>query len=231
MKKINRMNNSNGQEDEQMNNRVCYIVGAGVLKENSFNMLERGLLIAADGGYTALENAGIIPDFIIGDFDSLEKIPEGIPIEAYSKEKDETDMMIAVNKGFELGYQIFVIYGGLGGRLEHSMANIQLLTHIAKKGCRGYLIQGDDIITVLNQERYLIRPQDKGYISIFSLSEVAKGITLKGVKYLLVDFTLTSDNPMGVSNEFIGEEVSIEVKNGSLLVIWRSQNPVDSLFT
>lgn len=225
------MSNSTDNKTNKNNMNICYIVGAGDLHEAKFEFTNRGLLIAADGGYKVLKHAKIAPDFVVGDFDSLKIFPKEVPTEVYSKDKDETDMMIAVNKGFDLGHNIFVIYGGLGGRFEHSMANIQLLTYIAKKEGRGYLIQGDKIITVLSNDSLLINAQDDGYVSVLSLSETANGVTLKGLKYPLNEAKLSNSYPMGVSNEFIGEEVSIEVKDGILMVLWSSKNPEHSLFT
>lgn len=219
------------QNSDQTCNSMCYIVGAGVLKESSFEFIQKGLLIAADGGYAILKSLHIAPDYIIGDFDSLKSIPEDIPKETYSKEKDETDMMLAVNKGFDLGFRRFVIYGGLGGRLDHSMANFQLLNYISKRSGNGYLVQGEKIITVITNESRKIKAQDNGYVSVLSLSEVSKGVKITGLKYVLNDSILSNDNPVGVSNEFIGEDVFISVKDGSLMIIWNSKNPVRSLFT
>jgi thiamine pyrophosphokinase len=219
------------KDSNPMNNRICYIVGAGVLEETSFDFINKGILIAADGGFKALEAAGIDPDYIVGDFDSLEEIPEGFPTEVYTSEKDETDMMIAVNKGLDLGYNVFVIYGGLGGRLEHSIANIQMLSYLKRKESQGYLIQGEKIITVVHDESYKIKAQDTGYLSVFSLKERAQGVTLKGLKYGLNNGQLTNDFPVGVSNEFIGKDVSIEVKSGTLMIMWQAKNPAQSLFT
>jgi len=225
------MSNLTDEKPNKNNMNICYIVGAGDLQEANFDLVNRGLLIAADGGYHALKIAGIIPDYLVGDFDSLETVPEEVPTEVYSKEKDVTDMMIAVSKGFDMGCNIFVIYGGLGGRLEHSIANIQLLTYIAKKEGRGYLIQGNKIITVISNDRFMIKAQDGGYISVFSLTEESIGVSLTGLKYPLNNGKLSNSYPMGISNEFIGEDVSIEVQDGSLMVLWSSNNPEQSLFT
>jgi thiamine pyrophosphokinase len=219
------------KNSDEKKNSVCYIVGAGVLGESVFAFKNRGLLIAADGGYKRLKELGLIPDFLVGDFDSLENVPEDVPSEKYSKEKDQTDMMIAINKGFDLGYNSFVIYGGLGGRLDHSMANIQLLNYISKKRSRGHLILGESIITVITDDKYKIKAQDKGYLSVFSLGESAKGVTLAGLRYGVKDAELNNHYPIGVSNEFMGEDVSIEVKVGSLMILWNSKNPEESLFT
>lgn len=224
------INNLGKKESNQKTNSVCYIVGAGVLNEKSFEFIDKGLLIAADGGYNALKDLGIIPDYLIGDFDSLKNIPEDIPTETYSKEKDETDMMLAINKGFDLGFNTFVIYGGLGGRLEHSIANIQLLTYISKNNARGYLIQGESIITVITNGGHRIKAQKNGYISVFSLTPESKGVKIKGLKYILNHTILSNDYPIGISNEFVGEDAFIGVEEGSLMIIWNSQDPEKSLF-
>ena len=230
MKEASQMSDLIEKNYDRTKNSVCYIVGAGVLGESSFAFSYRGLLIAADGGYNRLKDLGIIPDFLVGDFDSLENVPQDVPTEKFSEEKDQTDMMIAIDKGFDLGYTTFAIYGGLGGRLDHSIANIQLLSYISKKRGRGYLIQGDTIITVIRDEQYKIKGQDQGYLSVFSLDKSAKGVTLRGLKYGIKDAELNNHYPIGVSNEFIGEEVSIQVKEGSLMVLWTSKNPEESLF-
>lgn len=214
----------------EMNELVCYIVGAGVFEENIFYFPNKGLVIAADGGLTALQKAGVNPDYLIGDFDSLKEIPDNITIEEHNSEKDETDMMLAVNKGFDSGYNRFVLYGGLGGRLEHSIANIQLLNYISKNGGRGYLVQGRKVITVLFNDKINIQAEKEGFISVFSLSQISKGVTLTGLKYILNDQQLKNDYPIGVSNEFIGQAVSIEVKDGSLIIMWEMDNPEKKLF-
>lgn len=230
MKEAYLMSDYRKKNADETRNSVCYIVGAGVLGESSFAFTNKGLLIAADGGYKRLKELGMIPDFLVGDFDSLDNVPKDVPSEKYSKEKDQTDMMIAIDKGFDLGYNTFAIYGGLGGRLDHSIANIQLLTYISKNKGRGYLIQGTTIITVISDDKYRIKAQEQGYLSVFSLGETAKGVTLKGLKYGIKDAELNNHYPIGVSNEFMGEDVSIDVKEGSLMILWNSKNPEESLF-
>lgn len=224
--------NDRGEKTPSQNrNSVCYIVGAGVLDENYFEFINKGLLIAADGGYSVLKKLGITPDYLIGDLDSLDNIPEDVPTEAYSKEKDETDMMLAINKGFDLGFNTFAIYGGLGGRLDHSMANIQLLNYISTKNARGYLIQGEKIITVITNDDYKIKAQKKGYISVLSLTQESKGVNIKGLKFILNQATLSNYYPVGISNEFIDQDAFIDVEEGSLMIIWNSPNPEKTLFT
>jgi len=203
----------------------CYIVGAGEFAENELPM-QGDYIIAADGGYTSLKKHGIEPDMVIGDFDSLDEVPDHSNILQSPTEKDDTDMMLAVQHGLKLGYKIFVLNGGLGGRLDHTLANIQALTHIAEKGARGALVGPNETVTVIvNDEITFDSNTSKGrLLSIFCAGDTAEGVTLKGLKYLLKNATLTSALPQGCSNEFIGEPVTISVKNGTLIIVTQNYN-------
>ena len=192
------MSNSTDNKTNKNNMNICYIVGAGDLHEAKFEFTNRGLLIAADGGYKVLKHAKIAPDFVVGDFDSLKIFPKEVPTEVYSKDKDETDMMIAVNKGFDLGHNIFVIYGGLGGRFEHSMANIQLLTYIAKKEGRGYLIQGDKI----NVETKIISFGNKSMKMLQRLVDSQTGNVKSICQTILSGFNHSNNSSMVIPEEF-----------------------------
>jgi len=205
--------------------RRCYIAGAGEFDENT--LPESGdYIIAADGGYKSLTSRGITPDLVVGDFDSL---PADL-LEAVSKhpnvvrcpvEKDDTDMMLAVRQGLKRGYETFIINGSLGGRLDQTLANIQILVYIAEKNARGTLVGHEICITtVRNGEIKFARAMPKGcVVSVFSAAGAAEGVTLKGLKYPLDNTTVTSSYPIGVSNEFTGEPAVISVKNGILIIL------------
>jgi len=203
----------------------CYIAGAGDFCETA--LPEKGdYIIAADAGFLALNSRGIKPDVIIGDFDSLGEVPNHPNVIRSSPEKDDTDMMLAVKFGLMLGYEDFAINGGLGGRPDHTLSNIQTLAYIADNDAIGKLYSNDSCITAIKNGKYTFTPTEaiKGKtISVFSFSEKAKGVTLKGLKYPLQYETLTYDNPTGVSNEFAGTEATVEVKNGILIIIWSIQ--------
>ncbi len=209
---------------------VCYIVGAGEIKRQPFHFVNKGLLIAADGGFECLKNAGLTPDLLIGDMDSNSQKAEGIPTFRYPCHKDETDMMLAVRRGLELGFRVFGIYGGLGGRLDHTLANIQLLQYMSNRQSRGYLIQGNQVVTVLNNETLHLNKQEKGTLSLFSISETSVGVSIKGMEFQLEEAVLTNDFPVGISNRFVGEPVTISVKKGTMLVIWEMVDPEQRLF-
>ena len=180
-------------------------------------------LLAADGGVEHLSRLGLTPGGIIGDFDSLGFVPAGA--EVFPVEKDDTDAMLAARKGLELGYREFIIYGGLDGpRLDHTIANFQTLQFLADHGAAAYLVGRDYIITVVKNGALSFESGAEGILSVFCLGPDARGVTLRGLYYPLEDGTLTSGFPLGVSNHFTGKEARIEVKDGSLLVMWDRKN-------
>ena len=198
---------------------ICYLIGAGTFVERGLYPKEGDCVIAADDGYTMLRTAGITPDLLVGDFDSLASIPEDIPRKTFSPEKDETDMAIALEEGMARGYRTFHIYGACGGRSDHTFANLQLLGGASKRGCNGKLICPEgDIYAVTNGTLHLPAIRKGAIVSVFCHGEQAVGVTLQGLKYPLKDATLLADRPIGVSNEAVGGDVTVSVDNGTLLV-------------
>ena len=180
-------------------------------------------ILAADGGLTHTQNLGIAPNGILGDFDSLGYTPEGSTV--FPVEKDDTDAMLAVRKGLELGYREFYLYGSLDGpRLDHTVANFQTLQFLCDHGAFGYLIGRDYIVTALNDGSVRFPASCTGIFSVFCMGKDAEGVTIHGGKYDAEDVTLSAGFPLGVSNHFEGKEVTISVKNGSLLILWDTGN-------
>ena len=200
---------------------VCYIVGAaptGALPSPR----EGDFLIAADKGYEALRAAGIAPDLIMGDFDSLGYTPEGENVLSHSPIKDDTDLMLAVRWAMARGWRRFVTYGALGGhRLDQTVASCQTLRYLADHGAAGRLV-GDGWNVVLLRNGALRFPASAaGWLSLFASGNEARGVTLRGLKYALTDGTLTCGLPLGVSNEFLGQEAAIRVADGAVFVLWQ----------
>ncbi len=199
--------------------KICYIVGAmadrlpDIPRDNS-------LVIAADGGLVALKRVGIEPDLIVGDFDSLGWIPEGENVIKHPVMKDDTDMMLAVKLAFQRGYRNIHIFGGLGGRTDHTIANIQTLAYIAGQGGTGFLSGGGEVMTVVKNGCLTFPAHCEGTVSVFAFGGIARGVCEDGLLYGLDNARLTADDPMGVSNEFVGSESRISVHDGMLLVIW-----------
>lgn len=202
---------------------VCRIVGAGDTVGVSVEMEEGDFLIAADGGLLTLQQQGLRPHLAVGDFDSLGSVPTDLPIVRYPVEKDDTDMAIAVEEGLSRGYTRFVLYGGMGGRVDHTLANIQLLTYLAKKGARGVLLDSTTALTVIADGGCWEGEAPNGTVSVFCLGDRAEGVTLRGLHYTLTDATLTCDRALGVSNAFVGERAAVSVRTGALLIVWQRE--------
>ncbi len=199
---------------------VCCIVGAGDCPIFDFKKNAGDLIIAADGGYDHLVKCNIVPDIVIGDFDSLGYIPDDTKVIRLPVEKDITDMLAAINIGIEKGYRIFYIYGGCGGRIDHTMSNLQLAASIAEKGMEIFIKEGNSVITAVHNNKVVIDEKSKGCISIISHSDVSTGVTFKGLKYPLTNAKLTNTFPLGVSNVLVGDKAEISVENGTLIIFY-----------
>ena len=112
---------------------ACFIIGAGPFYGLPVAPGPEDVVLAADGGYRHCQTAGITPDLLLGDFDSLgSQRPDNIPTHTFPVEKDDTDTMLAIRYGLEQGYQTFHLYGGTGGRMDHTLANLQALGFLAR---------------------------------------------------------------------------------------------------
>ena len=203
---------------------VCYIVGAGdfaplpEIKEGDF-------IIAADGGYDSLRASSLTPNLLVGDLDSIENVPTGVEILRFKSEKDETDMHLAFLEGMKRGYREFMIYGGLGGRADHSFANYSLLYYIAKSGCLANLVGLKDETTLILDSSVTLPKMKRGsYFSVFAFGGDALGVSIKNAKYEVSDVRLSPDFPLGVSNEFCDTPPTISVNKGALLVIFQKNS-------
>ena len=204
--------------------RICYVVGAMSLSSALRPVPAPGdYVIAADRGYDSLMAFGVTPDLVVGDFDSLVYAPQHPNVTQLPMEKDDTDMVYALRKGLELGYRRFVLLGGVGGRLEHTLANLQLLDWLTTQGATGFLAGEKTAATALRGNSITFPPSMTGFLSVFCNSGTAKGVTLTGLKYPLTDHTISGAFPLGVSNEFTGAEASASVQEGSLLLLWEDK--------
>jgi thiamine pyrophosphokinase len=180
-------------------------------------------ILAADGGLLHTEKLGLTPNGILGDFDSLGYTPVGSTV--FPVEKDDTDAMLAIKKGLELGYREFLLYGSLDGpRLDHTVANFQALQYLADRNATGYLIGKDYIVTCVKDGSIRFGWEATGIVSVFCMGADAEGVTLTNLQYPLENGVLTAGFPLGVSNHFIGKPAEISVKKGSLLVLYDRQN-------
>lgn len=204
---------------------ICYIVGAMSLTPDLRPYPVPGdYVIAADRGFDSLMAYGVNPDLAVGDFDSLGHRPNHPNVIQLPAEKDDTDMVYAIRKGLELDYRRFVLLGGVGGRLEHTLGNLQLLDWLTRHGAQGFLAGEKTIATCIRDGMALSFPASmSGYLSVFCTSGRAEGVDLTGLMYPLERYTLTSDFPLGVSNQFLGREACVRAGRGSLVLVWEDK--------
>jgi len=204
--------------------RICYVAGAMSLSPSLRPFPAPGdYVIAADRGYDSLMAYGVVPDLVVGDFDSLGYAPQHPNVTQLPREKDDTDMVYALRKGLELGYRRFVLLGGVGGRLEHTFANLQLLDWLTTQGATGFLAGEKTVATALRGNAITFPPSMSGFLSVFCNSGTAEGVDLTGLKFPLKNHTISSSFPLGVSNEFLGTEATVSVREGSLLLLWEDK--------
>ena len=211
---------------------ICYIVGAMPLEPELVPRLREGdVLIAADGGYAALTAAGLTPHLVAGDFDSLGRVPEHHNVHRLPCVKDDTDIGYAIKAGLEQGCTRFLLLGGVGGRLDHTIANLQLLGYLSQHGALGILAGGGYAATAITNRSFSFPAGCSGYCSVFCQGGTARGVTLEGLKYSLTDGELTASFPLGVSNEFLGTPARVSVREGTLLLVWENHTSPRNLLT
>lgn len=201
----------------------CFIFAAG----SFYGLRERpgdpeDFVIAADAGYRACLEARVRPDLLIGDFDSMEPPADFARVRRLPVEKDDTDTLAAIRAGLEEGCTDFLIYGGTGGkRLDHTLANLQSLLFLRRRGCLGFLFGDDFLWTVIENGEIRVRKTvEWGLLSVFCLGDRAEGVDETGVQYTLENAVLTPDFPLGVSNHILEPEARVSVRKGALAVGW-----------
>lgn len=177
-------------------------------------------VICADGGYTHAINYYVEPDIVIGDCDSVDKnaIPERL-LELVPKEKDDTDTMLCVKHAVSLNYKRMLIIGGIGGRLDHTIANIQSLAFALSHNIEAIMMDNEVSLHLVQNGSAEFDIENGTLLSVFAYSSACTGVYESGVKYPLNDAKLTNSFPLGVSNEIIEKNATVSVSNGTLLII------------
>lgn len=184
-------------------------------------------IIAVDKGLEALYQLSIVPNHVVGDFDSVsteileyyKKNPQ-IVFHNYNSEKDNTDTDIALELAISLRSSAITIVGALGKRMDHALANIHILKEALEEGIPCEILDEHNRIYLIKNKIKMKKSQTYGkYISLIPLTSTVEGITLTGFKYPLVDDSLAIGKSLGISNEIIEEEATIEIKKGILIII------------
>lgn len=198
--------------------KTCYIVGAGDFF-GSFSPTEDDLVIAADGGYDTLCRLKIRCDLLIGDMDSINSAQNNTEKIVFPVEKDETDMLLAYMEGSKRGYTDFCIFGGVGGRIDHTFANLSLLIYAKNAGHTMEIVADGYRIFAIKNEKIKLSSAPGSPLSVFAFEAEASGVCIRGAKYEAENIVLLPSFPLGVSNSFVSDTCEIEVKNGTLLIM------------
>lgn len=184
-------------------------------------------IAAADRGAQHALEQGVLPDWVVGDFDSL---PEhmcqslrsaGVPIEQLPVDKDLTDGEAALKRAMTSGVETVVLAGGLGGRFDHTLGNVLLLTHLYDAGLFGWVTDGRQRLFLLRDSLkapLTIHGEPGDQLSIIPLSLTVEGLTLRGVQWPLRDDTLSFASTRSLSNEFMDHLATLSVRSGLALV-------------
>lgn len=209
---------------------VCVILAAGEYYEESIDIPHDALVIAADGGYDYALAHNIEVDIVVGDFDSVQhERPQSIDTLQLPVQKDDPDLLTALKIGWLHGARCFHVYGGCGGRLDHTLANVQMMALIATQGGIGFLHGDKQIVTAIHDGQLDFAPwipQHNRIISVFAHSDMARGVSEPGLRYELDHATMTNTQVNGLSNEFRdGVAGHVLVEHGTLIVVFPTEAP------
>ena len=214
---------------------ICVVFGAGEYYDERPAVPQGAFVVAADGGLDHARALGVSVDVTVGDFDSLAgSMPEqGERTVKLPAEKDDPDMLSALKIGWAQGGRVFHIYGGLGARVDHTIANIELMALLAEHGGLGLLHGDGQIVTAVcdGALRFARNDVPPGrMVSVFAHSDVAYGVSESGLKYEVTNMTVMRTQVVGLSNEFRdGLPVAIDVEHGTLIVTFPAEAPLPQL--
>ena len=192
------------------------------LKEHKFEKV-----VAVDGGLEAAKELDIIPDVIVGDFDTVHpeilasyRKMEHIVWEVHQPEKDDTDTELAIKRALAMNCSHITLLGATGGRLDHMIGNIHLLFPCLQKGTYAEIVDSQNRLYLIDGEHTFRKGETWGkYISFLPLTEEVKGITLRGFKYPLTDRDISIGTSLCISNELVEEEGTITFSDGVLITV------------
>ncbi len=213
-----------------MHRILIFANGALPSLEQAQRLLQKDdYIICADGGARHARALGIEPNLVLGDMDSLDKAAwkeleaSRVPVELFPREKNETDLEIALTRAFELEPKEILIIAALGGRIDQTLANIALLTDPRFSACDLRLDDGVEEIFFCRHQAE-VRGRSGDIVSLLPWGAPVHGIRTRGLKWSLNDETLYPEKTRGVSNEMIADVASIHIRSGLLLVVHRRRS-------
>ena len=206
---------------EQIKRAFIYTGGKVYCDEVAERPEEGDLVIAADSGYRSAEAFSVVPQIMVGDFDSLgePEVPDGCELFRVPAEKNSTDTHLAVEYALERGARELVIVGGLEGRLDHTLSTVAILEDLSARRVSATLTNGRNRVRFVRNGGVIVPRRDYKYLSLIAADEVVRGVTVEGVKYPLKNARLRRTLQYAVSNEITGNCALIEVRRGGVWVI------------
>nr|WP_319488069.1 thiamine diphosphokinase [uncultured Caproiciproducens sp.] len=202
--------------------KKCVIIGSAPCEYGEIlNEIdtENSFIVCADGGLDIALNYHLVPNLLIGDFDSVKsELPESIETIRLHKEKDDTDMMAAIKEAMRRGYRDFTLFGALGGRMDHSFANLCALQYLASQGCKAAIVDKDCRAFLLTGGKLTLSKQKGSTVSVFPFGVGFCTVSYQGMKYPLREACISSGNPIGVSNVIVADQAQIFVHSGNVLI-------------
>lgn len=203
---------------------TCALVGAVEFNAADFQARQAAgefdFVIAVDAGFAHLEAIGVAPDMAVGDFDSLGYVPKARRVSRHPVKKDKSDMELAMEKAVAWDHDELVIYGALGARLDHTLANLQLFARFSERDVYVTAIGDTYAVRLLTGPDVFELPVTEGTVSVFSANDTARGVIERGMAYSLDDEPLSNRTSRGLSNELTGEEATVAVEQGTLYVFY-----------
>ena len=206
------------------------IVTGGNCKEdllkNLYQKEKFNNIIASDRGLEILDKCNITPNYIIGDFDSIDKKildkyinNKNIKIIKLNPIKDYTDTHMGVKLALEIKSTKILILGATGSRIDHVLGNVHVLKEALDNNTECKIIDDKNEIQLINKSKVLKLDKRYKYVSLIPLTTEVKGLTLRGFKYELSNSSIEIGHSLGISNEQIKEKANIDIKDGIIILI------------
>lgn len=177
-------------------------------------------IVCADSGYSFAKKAGLTPNLIIGDFDSLkEELPQNTEVVKLNTHKDDTDTEHCVMECIRRGYKDFLLLGSIGGRTDHTFANIATLAFLSEYNYNGIARNNGEEIRILKEGSYEMNNKKGLIFSVFPYGCESVNVTYKGAEYMLNNKTLTYNVSRGISNVFVDDNAEITVNRGRAILL------------
>lgn len=217
-------------------------IGAVDFNSDHFKTQQFDHVIAVDAGWASCGKHGIHADTALGDFDSLGFVPVASQVVQFPSVKDESDMELAIDHALSLGASEVALYGAFADRIDHTLANIQIMGACARRGAAVWgvgstfalaaLAAGEGVpettphtLSFAAFDPAVLSGPYAPHLSLFVLDGQACGVSIAGLQYEVTDFTLPGGTSRGLSNQFMGAQASIRVTQGCLVAIF----PLDAL--